>query len=161
MQVLKAIASRSIKLMRLHLWNVPEPELVMACRQSRWNLRRSRRVRFQSYTMIYRVAEALFAPQVSLRCLYRDLPQWELNLLQADEKHGIITQPPMQRTRRCSHFYRASELWRPNSQMKSGRRSVFRSRHMGSNLHCWMSASAIWQQLRTWQCVSAPHRNNT
>jgi hypothetical protein len=46
------------------------------------DLRRSRRVRFQSNPIIHRIAEALFATQVPLRRLHRDVPEKELNLLQ-------------------------------------------------------------------------------
>ena len=43
---------------------------------------RSLRVRFQSDLVVDSVAETLFASQVPLRRLHRDVPQKELNLLQ-------------------------------------------------------------------------------
>ncbi len=51
-------------------------------REAVLDLRRSRRVRFQLNSIIHRVAETLFAAQVPLRRLHRDMPQKELNLLQ-------------------------------------------------------------------------------
>jgi len=39
-------------------------------------------IRFQPDPIVDRVAETLFAAQISLRCLHRDLSQQELNLLQ-------------------------------------------------------------------------------
>jgi hypothetical protein len=45
------------------------------------DLRRSPGGRFQPDTIIHGIAEALFATQVPLRCLDRDVPQKELNLL--------------------------------------------------------------------------------
>jgi hypothetical protein len=51
-------------------------------RPAGWNLRRSRRVRFQANPIVHRVAETLFAAQVPLRRLHRDVSQQELNLLQ-------------------------------------------------------------------------------
>ena len=56
--------------------------LVPRCRLAGWNLRRLRQVRFQADPIIHRVAEALFAAQVPLRRLHRDVSQQELNLLQ-------------------------------------------------------------------------------
>ena len=46
------------------------------------DLRRSRRVRFQTNPIIHRVAETLFAAQVSLCRLHGDMSKQELNLLQ-------------------------------------------------------------------------------
>ena len=46
------------------------------------NLRRSRRIRFEPNPVINSVVEALFASEVSLSCLNRDMAQQELYLLQ-------------------------------------------------------------------------------
>jgi hypothetical protein len=45
------------------------------------DLRRSLRVGFQPNPIIHRIAETLFAAQVPLRRLHRDMPKKELNLL--------------------------------------------------------------------------------
>jgi hypothetical protein len=55
------------------MWNVPESELAMACRQAGPDLLRSHRVRFHSDPIIRRVVEALFAAQVSVRRLRLDM----------------------------------------------------------------------------------------
>jgi hypothetical protein len=48
----------------------------------RRNLRRSRRIRFEPDPIINSVVEALFAAEVPLGCLHRDMSQEELYLLQ-------------------------------------------------------------------------------
>ena len=45
-------------------------------------LRRLRPIRFQADPIVDSVAETLFAAQIPLRCLHRDVSQQELNLLQ-------------------------------------------------------------------------------
>lgn len=47
-----------------------------------WDLRRSRRVRFRPDPIIDGVVESLFAAQVTICCLHRNVPQKELNLFQ-------------------------------------------------------------------------------
>ena len=56
--------------------------LLPASRPAVRDLRRSRWVRIQPNPIIHRVAETLFATQVPLRRLHRDVPEKELNLLQ-------------------------------------------------------------------------------
>ncbi len=48
----------------------------------RRNLQRSRRIRFEPDPIINGVVEALFASEVPLGCLHRDMSQEELYLLQ-------------------------------------------------------------------------------
>ncbi len=55
-----------------------------------WNSLWSWRVRFQANTIIDRIAESLFATQVALRRLHRNVPQKELNLLQFAA--GLVTE---------------------------------------------------------------------
>jgi len=53
------------------------------------DLRRSLRVGLQPNPIIHRLAETLFAAQVRLRRLHRDMPKKELNLLQLTA--GLMT----------------------------------------------------------------------
>lgn len=55
---------------------------ISAIRPAARDSRRPRRVRFQPNPIIHFIKEALFATQVPLRRLHRDVPQKELNLLQ-------------------------------------------------------------------------------
>jgi len=52
-----------------------ETRYVLICRPAMRNLRRFLRVRFQADTIVDRIAEALFATEVSLGCLHRNVPQ--------------------------------------------------------------------------------------
>jgi hypothetical protein len=64
---------------------------VTGSRPAGWNLLRPQRVRFQANPIIHRVSKSLFATQVAFRCLHRNVPKQELNLLQFSA--GLVTEP--------------------------------------------------------------------
>ena len=64
---------------------------VSTSRPAGWNLLRSQRVWFQANPIIHHVSKSLLATQVAFRCLYRNVPKQELNLLQFAA--GLVTEP--------------------------------------------------------------------
>src|ERR1019366_2411419 len=64
----------------------------MGSRPAGWNLLCSQRVWFQANPIIHRVSKTLFATQVAFRCLHRDVPEQELNLLQFAAGR-LVTEP--------------------------------------------------------------------
>ena len=69
--------------------SLADDRLVPECRPAVRDLRRSLRVGLQPNPIIHRVAETLFAAQVPLRRLHRDMARKELNLLQLTA--GLMT----------------------------------------------------------------------
>ena len=59
----------------------PVPPSRLGSRPAGWNLLRSQRVWFQANPIIHRVSKSLLATQVAFRCLHRNVPKQELNLL--------------------------------------------------------------------------------
>jgi hypothetical protein len=56
-----------------------------------WNLLRSQRAWFQANPIIHCVSKSLLTTQVAFRCLYRNVPKQELNLLQLAA--SLVTEP--------------------------------------------------------------------